>query len=240
MTAAGLGFGFVAGVLSILSPCVLPVLPLVMASAASAHRFGPFALTLGLISAFVGVGLFVATLGSAIGLDDTAFRAGAAVLLALFGAVLLSEGLERRFALAVSGFGGAAGRRLAALEPGGPAGQFLTGVLLGAVWSPCVGPTLGAASLLASERRDLAGVAGVMAAFAIGTALPLLVLGRLSHRAFTRWRARLAGGVRGGKLALGVASIAVAALILTGADHAIEAALVSTSPAWLTDLTTRY
>ena len=64
MGVSVLGFGFLAGILSILSPCVLPVLPLVFAPAGAAHRFGALALAAGLVTSFVVIGLFVATIGS--------------------------------------------------------------------------------------------------------------------------------------------------------------------------------
>jgi cytochrome c-type biogenesis protein len=129
---------------------------------------------------------------------------------------------------------------IARVTPEGLGGQFLLGALLGAVWSPCVGPTLGAASVLAAQGRDVASVAAVMAAFGLGTAVPLLLIGTLSREALGRWRGRLMGAGKAGKLVLGGAALAVAALILTGADRAIETALVAASPAWLTDLTTRF
>ena len=102
---------------------------------------------------------------------------------------------------------------------GGLGGQFLLGLLLGAIWSPCVGPTLGAASLFAAQGRDLASVASVMVAFGIGTALPLLILGVLSRQALARWRGGLAGAGRAGRLILGGAALAVGLLILTGVDR---------------------
>ena len=241
MAPTGLGLGFLAGILSILSPCVLPLVPLVMGPAASAHRLGVPALAAGLVVSFVAIGLFVATIGFTIGLDADLFRLVAAVLLALAGLLLLSGALQRRVALATGGaLGNAAHRLLARLAPAGLAGQFVIGLLLGAVWSPCAGPTLGAASLLAAQGRDLPQVAAIMAAFALGTAIPLLALGLLSRQAFQRWRGRLAGTGQAGRLVLGGASLAVALLILSGADHALETALVQVSPAWLTDVTTRF
>jgi cytochrome c biogenesis protein CcdA len=113
------------------------------------------------------------------------------------------------------------------------------GLLLGAVWSPCVGPTLGAASLLAAQGRDLASVAAVMGAFGLGTAIPLIAIGSLSRQVFLRWRGRLMSTARGGKVLLGGGALAVAVLILTGLDRPVEAALVAASPSWLTTLTTR-
>ncbi|MDE2582683.1 MAG: sulfite exporter TauE/SafE family protein [Rhodospirillales bacterium] len=240
MTVASLGFGFLAGLFSVLSPCVLPVLPLVFAPAASAHRFGALALAAGLVSAFVAIGLFVATLGFSIGLGGSVFRDGAAVLLGLLGVVLLSGSLQQRFALAAGGLGAAADRLARRLAPAGLGGQFVVGMLLGAVWSPCVGPTLGAASVLAAQGRDLPGVASVMLAFGAGTALPLVLLGRVSRTAFMRWRGRIMRAGAGGKLLLGGAALAVSVLILTGLDRTAEAALVQASPGWLIALTTRF
>jgi cytochrome c-type biogenesis protein len=234
------GLSLLAGALSTLSPCVLPLLPIVFGAAASRHRFGMVALGAGLVIAFVSVGLFVATIGFAAGLDFSVFRDVAAVLLAVIGIVLLSTSLQARFAVATGGMMGAGSRLLGRLDSGGLWGQFVLGLALGAVWSPCVGPTLGAASLLAAQQRHLAGVAMLMAAFGLGTAGPLLLVGALSRTALTRWRGRLTRGANAGKLTLGAIALAVAVLVLTGADHVVEAALVSASPSWLTTLTTSY
>ncbi|MGA9866809.1 MAG: cytochrome c biogenesis protein CcdA [Acetobacteraceae bacterium] len=235
-----IGFGFVAGVLSILSPCVLPVLPLVLGPAMAAHRLGLPALALGLVVSFVGIGLFVATIGFAIGLDGDVFRDASAVILAAVGILLLSEALQQRFALATAGVGNAGNRLMTRITPSGILGQFLLGLLLGAVWSPCGGPTLGAASVLAAQGKDIPAVASVMVAFGLGTAIPLLALGSLSRQAFARWRGRLMAAGKTGKLVLGVGALVIAAMILTGFDRSLETALVTASPVWLTDLTTRY
>ncbi len=240
MAPGSIAFGFVAGVLSTLSPCVLPLLPLVLGGAMAAHRYGMAALAAGLVLSFVGIGLFVATIGFSIGLDGDVFRSLSAVLLAGAGVVLLSGWLQRRLAVAASGVGSAGDRLLRRLSPGGLAGQLVIGLVLGAAWSPCVGPTLGAASLLAAQGRSLPAVGAVMAAFGLGTALPLLAVGMLSRAALLHWRGRMVGAGRAGRYALGGAALAVAALILTGADRPLEAALVGASPTWLTDLTTRF
>ncbi len=232
--------GFLAGVLSTLSPCVLPLLPLVVGAAISAHRWGALALAAGLAVSFTAVSLFVASVGFAIGLDGDVFRTLSAAVLLVVGLVLLSSRLQGRVAVAGSGVADAGNRLLTRLSPSGLGGQFVVGAVLGAVWSPCVGPTLGAASMLAARGTDMLAVGSVMLAFGLGAAAPLVLVSLLSRQAMLRWRGRMmqAGGV--GKLVLGGASVAVAVLILSGMDRQAEAALVAASPAWLTNLTTRF
>ena len=141
--------------LSVLSPCVLPLLPIVLGTAASAHRLGPVALAAGLAISFTAIGLFVATVGFAAGLDTGVFRTVSAILLIGVGLVLLVPKLQEQFALAAAPVSNWAGSYADNFTPGGLAGQFGLGLLLGAVWSPCVGPTLGAASVLAAKGEDL-------------------------------------------------------------------------------------
>src|SRR4051812_1051234 len=87
-----------AGVLSILSPCVLPLLPVVLTGAVAEHRLAPLALAAGVAVSFTSIGVFVATIGFSIGLDMTVFRMAAAVLLILVGAVLLVPRFQTQFA----------------------------------------------------------------------------------------------------------------------------------------------
>ncbi|WP_036281594.1 cytochrome c biogenesis CcdA family protein [Methylocystis sp. ATCC 49242] len=240
MAAGALGLAFLAGLLSVLSPCVLPLLPLVLGAAAAEHRLAPALLAFGVALSFVVIGLFVATIGFSIGLDGDAFRQAAAVLMIAFGAVLLTPALQTRIAAA----GGPLSDRLNSAFGDRPSnglfGQFGLGLLLGAVWSPCVGPTLGAASVLAARREDLGAVAATMGVFGVGAALPLLVLGMLSRQTMARWRDRLLSAGKRAKQALGALLLGLGVMIVTGADKTLEAWLVSASPEWLTQLTTRF
>jgi cytochrome c biogenesis protein CcdA len=240
MTAGALGLAFLAGVLTVLSPCVLPLLPIVLGAAASQHRLGPLALAGGLALSFTAIGLFVATIGFAAGLDTGFFRTVSAILLIGVGLVLLVPRLQEQFALAAAPVSNWAGGYADNFTPGGLGGQFGLGLLLGAVWSPCVGPTLGAASVLAAKGENLPQVALTMLAFGIGAALPLLLLGILSREALMRWRSRLMEGGKAGKMALGLILVAVGLLVATGLDKRLEAILVEASPDWLTQLTTRF
>ena len=240
MSIVSVGAGLLAGILSTLSPCVLPLLPLVIAAATSTHRSGAFWLAGGVAVSFTAAGLFIATVGFAIGLDEDVFRRASAILLILLGAALLSTTLQARLGAATGGLSSVGDRLIRRAAPTSGRGQLLVGILLGLVWSPCAGPTLGAASLLAAQRKDLGSVAAVMLAFGAGTTLPILMVASLSRQALMRWRSRMLSAGHLGKVAMGVSALMVGAVILTGADRSMEATLVSVSPAWLTDLTTRF
>jgi len=237
---ASYGLGFLAGLLSVLSPCVLPLVPIVVATALAAHPLGALALAFGLAICFTGVGLFIATTGFAIGLDAEWFRRLASLLLIGFGALLLSGSLQQRFSTATSSLGELGDQWLRRLRIDGLGGQLLVGLLLGLVWAPCVGPTLGAATLLASQAKSLPQVALVMALFGIGAALPLAVVGSVSGRLFVRARGNLLRVGAYGKYALGGLMAVLGMLMLTGWDHSLENILTRISPPWLTELTTRF
>ncbi|HMK90649.1 MAG TPA: cytochrome c biogenesis protein CcdA [Methylocystis sp.] len=240
MNAGAIGLALLAGLLSVLSPCVAPLLPLVLAAAAARSRFGPALLALGVSFSFVAIGLFVATIGFSIGLDDGVFRRIGAILMIAFGIVLLLPPLQARVAAAA----GPLSDRLDRLFRGAPVvatlGPFGLGLALGAVWSPCVGPTLGAASLLAARGQNLGEVALTMGAFGIGAAAPLLLLGLLSREVFARWRVGLLAGGTFLKQAMGALLLLLGGIVLFGLDKNLEAALVDASPEWLTSLTTRF
>ena len=240
MPITSIGAGLLAGILSTLSPCVFPLLPLVIGAATTTQRSGAYWLAGGVATSFTITGLFVATIGFAIGLDGDLFRTASAVFLVLLGLALISSSIQARLGVAAVGLAGAGDRIIRRLALTSAAGQFVVGALLGLVWSPCVGPTLGAASVLAAQRKDLGGVAAVMFAFGVGTTLPMLAVAVLSRTALQRWRKRMLSAGHFGKVAMGLSAVAVGVMILTGIDRQVETALVSASPAWLTDLTTQF
>jgi len=232
--------GFLAGVLTILSPCVLPLLPIVLGSALASHRYGAIALSVGAALSFTVVGLFVATIGFAAGLDGDVFRMIGGVLLLGFAALLFSQSLQDRFAFLATPLGARAQAAIGRLNPTGLAGQATLGLLLGFVWSPCVGPTLGIATTLAAQRQTLPQVAAVMLLFGLGAALPMLLVGILGRETLVRWRGGLLEAGKRGKQILGATMVVLAVVILTGTDRKLETVLVASSPHWLTALTTRY
>lgn len=239
LTATSYGLSFLAGVLSTLSPCVLPLVPILLGSAASTHRFGIFALVGGLMLSFTLIGVGLGSLGGSIGLEQDILRVVGGVLLIVFGAVLISARLQDSFSAAVSSLGMGQGM-LARFNLSGLHGQFLLGLLLGVVWSPCVGPTLGVAITLASQGQALAQVAAVMLIFSLGAGLPLLAIGMLSRQAMGKWRGRMMEAGQKAKTIFGAALLLIGVLVLSGADKDFEKWAVNAMPDWLVTLTSRY
>jgi cytochrome c biogenesis protein CcdA len=233
---ATLILAFLAGLLSVLSPCVLPLAPIVIAGAASKDPRGPVALALGLALTFGIVGGTVASFGVEFGATD-ALRFVAAAIMVAAGLTLLipalSHAVERALA-PLARFGEALSNRLPAA---GLLGSFAAGIVLAFAWAPCVGPTLGAAFALAASGGSLAAAMATMFVFALGAALALLAagfgLGKLAGR-----RA-LASPARFGRAALAIVLIVAGGAILTGLDRRFEAAVVQATPDWFVALTTR-
>jgi cytochrome c-type biogenesis protein len=235
-----LALAFAAGLLSILSPCVLPLVPIVLGAAIVAHPLGAVALAAGLSLSFTVLGLLLALVGFGLGIDAGMLRLAAAAIMVGLGMILLVPSWQARLAAAGGPISGWADRRFGGGASSGLGGQFGIGLLLGAVWAPCVGPTLGAASLLASQGHDLLRVALTMAVFGVGAALPLILLGLLSRATLMGVRSRLMSAGKLGKGLLGAAFIVIGVVIVSGVDKRIEATLVAASPPWLTQLTTSF
>ncbi len=232
---AALPLAFAAGVLTIFSPCVLPLAPIVVASARAQDPRGPIALGLGLAATFGVVGGALASFGVEFG-DSALARAASAAIMIVIGAALLlpaiGDAIERRL-----GFVGVAADVLGKRLPSaGLAGQAAAGVVLAFAWAPCAGPILGAALLLAARGGSPAAAIVTMTAYALGAAGALLAVGYAIGRVAAKARFAWAGA--GGRVALGAAFALIGALVLTGLDHPIEAVLVAAMPNWLTAFAT--
>lgn len=233
---AAIPLALFAGVVGVLSPCVWPLVPVVTSSAATGGRAGMVWLAAGMSLSFAVAGTVLTFVLVSAGIDPELFRYVAAVLLvgaALFLLVRpLGDAAARMLSGVVgrSGVGAAAGRAPGSIAP---SGQFGMGALLGVVWLPCVGPTLGAAIALASLGQSLPMAFLVMLAYGIGTAGVLLVAGFASEAGLRRWRP---GGLKGGawgKNLLGGSLLALGVAVLLGADKWLEARAVDLLPAWI-------
>jgi cytochrome c biogenesis protein CcdA len=235
----GLALSYSAGALSTLSPCVLPLLPIILFGALEQHAWGPVALAAGLSASFASVGILLASLGFSIGIDPTAFRLGVAALTLIIGIVLLIPALQSRFALVAAPVAIGGQVLVDRLRPSGIGGQFVLGILLGAIWSPCSGPTLGAAIGLAAQSETAGRAAIVMATFSLGAVTPILALAYGSRQAIFARRNLLARISRIAKPLVGAALVSIGAFVLTGFDKVVEASLTSAMPDWLVTVTTR-
>ncbi len=228
-------FAYLAGLLTLINPCVVPVLPIVLASALNAGRSGPWALAAGLTVSFVAFGMFVTTIGYSIGLTQERLAQIGALVMIMFGLVLLVPAFSRRFEAATQGVAGAANKQMLGLDLGGNSGQFFGGVLLGAVWSPCIGPTLGGAIALASQGESLLWAMLIMLFFAFGVSTLILGLSWGAQSALRSRTEALKSLAERSKPILGVVFVAVGLMIYFKIHHIIERWALQTLPAWLLD-----
>lgn len=231
---------FVAGLVTILNPCVLPLIPILIGSALGKSRAGPLALAGGLVTSFTLFGFGVIAFGYSLGIDEGAVRGFAGALLLVAGAVLLVPQAQAALSAAaapITGFGNA---RLAQVSDEGWHGQAIIGLLLGIVWAPCVGPTLGVAIAAASQGQDLLASFVIFLAFGLGVAASILAFAYGSRRALGERRKVLQNLARYGKPAFGAALVLVGLMVMTGADKLVEAALLDLMPAGLIAFSTGF
>ena len=227
---------YLAGLLTLINPCVLPVLPIVLVSALNADRYGPLALAAGMSLSFVAFGVLITAFGSSIGLTQDRFAQIGAVLMIAFGTILIVPMFARRFELATAGIAAGADTQIGQMDTSGNKGQFMGGLLLGAVWSPCIGPTLGGAIALASQGESLGYAALIMVFFALGVSTLILGLGFGAREAIRKRAQALRGIAERSKPILGFTFIAVGLMLYFKLNHYIEAWALSVMPIWLQDL----
>ena len=228
--------GYVAGLLTLINPCVLPILPVVLASSLQAGRAGPLALAAGMSLSFVALGLGISIAGRSLGLTEESVSNAAAVLMIGFGAILLVPSFSARFATATAGVGSGADATLDRIGTQGISGQFVGGMLLGAVWSPCIGPTLGGAISLASQGENLVWAGLIMVAFALGVSTIILTLAYGAQSVLRRRKEAMMRISQASRPVLGIVFIAVGFAILFKLHHAAEIWVLDNLPPWFTEL----
>jgi cytochrome c biogenesis protein CcdA len=231
---------YVAGVVTLLNPCVLPILPIIVATALGESRFGPAALAAGLTVSFSTLGLLLIAFGFSLGLDPSVVRMIAALILIAAGVILLVPAAQLAFASATQPLVQGGNQLLGRISGRGVAGQFAIGVVLGLVWTPCVGPTLGVAIASASQGKNLGEAFVVFFVFGLGVSTALMAFAYGARQALAARKAAYQSAARWGKPSLGALLILVGLMIATGLDKIAEAALLRIMPAWLIDITVRY
>ena len=228
--------GYAAGLLTLINPCVLPILPIVLATALQAGRYGPLVLAAGMSISFVTLGMLVAVFGRAVGITEETLSSAAAVLMIGFGLVLLVPAFSARFATATAGLSAQADDSMNQIDQQGLTGQFVGGILLGAVWSPCIGPTLGGAISLASQGESLVQATAIMVTFALGVSTTIVALGYGAQSVIRRRQAAMRKIANIARPLMGAVFVAVGLAILFKLHHLAEFWALENLPAWFTDI----
>ncbi|QFT78443.1 cytochrome c biogenesis CcdA family protein [Erythrobacter sp. THAF29] len=231
---------FVAGLVMILNPCVLPLVPILVASALGKSRAGPIALAGGLVTSFTLFGFTVIAFGYSLGINEQAVSLLAGALLAISGIVLLIPRTQAALVAVAAPMANFGNRRLEKLSGNGAGGQYAVGLLLGVVWAPCVGPTLGVAIAAASRGEDLLGSFLIFLIFGLGVATSALAFAYSSRKAIGERRRTMQAIAAYGKPLFAIALLVVGAMVITGLDKAIEIALLDALPPEVITFTTGF
>ena len=236
-------FAFVAGVLSILAPCTLPVVPLVLGAGAGGGRNRPVGLVIGLALSFVAVTIVLASILAALGISTSGLRLVAVVAVGTVGLTLVWQGLAHylevvfrplvrpgmRLATGRSATLGSPQNRVETDRAGGLWSGLAIGAAIGLVWAPCVGPIMAGTIAVAATRGPTLEAAAIAFAYVGGAAIPLL--------AAARWGRAIANGPRGFlsgqtmRRSFGAVTVAAAVIIATGFDASIQSAVTDALPA---------
>jgi cytochrome c-type biogenesis protein len=175
-TMVDLPLAFSAGVLTIAAPCILPMLPILLGvSVQDGNRLRPLFIALGFVTAFSGLAFLFGAFSSALGLSQETLRDGALVVLAVFGVLMV---WPRPFQLLAARMSGLINRidAVGARAGSGNLGGLILGASMGAVWTPCAGPALGAILALVAGAQDPGRSALLLICYAAGAGLPMLAI----------------------------------------------------------------
>jgi cytochrome c biogenesis protein CcdA/thiol-disulfide isomerase/thioredoxin len=222
-------FAFAAGILTIVAPCTLPVLPAVLGGGIGPGRHRLLGLCLGFGGTFLALTFLIASALAALGLTSSTLRPVAALVLLAAGATLALPAIGRLVERVVQRRGGPPGPLASTGNPGdsGFWRGLAMGSALGLIWAPCVGPLMGpviAAAVV--EGPTLEGVA-VGGAYVVGAVIPIAIIAAMGRRVTRRVDARATDQVR---RAFGAGMVVVALVVLTGTDASLAATLTAAFP----------
>ena len=226
-------WAYLAGTLTLINPCVLPLLPVIIAAAFQGSRVGPLMLAAGLTLSFAVLGVGVTAFGHLAGIDELLINRTAAVVMVLFGTILLVPRAQAALSRVASPVASRANVGIDRVRGAGAGGQLAVGMLLGAVWSPCIGPTLGGAIGLAASGENLGQAGATMLAFGIGVSTVLLGLAYGSREILMARRERLMAWMPWAKPIMGAALLLVGLAVFFHLDRIIESRLLDAMPDWL-------
>lgn len=229
---------WLAGSLSTLSPCVFPLLPMVLAGVVQANRWGPLLMGIGMALSFAGVGVLLGTLGPILGFDQEHIRMFGAVILMVMGLVIWLPTLNERFTQWMTPLASGAHAMSAHWQGHTLMSALMLGALLGLVWSPCSGPLLASALILAASENDGWSGAVVLGFFGLGAATPLVVVAYASRQAFQAMRQRVQDHGKLAKKIMGAMIFFTGLAVAFSADQWLAEHVLHLLPeAWLQTIT---
>lgn len=230
---------FMAGISTTLSPCVIPVIPLVIGGASRSSHLGPLYLLFGFICSFTLTGTFAVMLLFKLGLPLEILSKSAAILLVFVGGFLLFPSLDELLKKITNRTSDLGTRLTQKLDLSNIWGQFAMGTLIGLIWAPCTGPTLGAAISLASQGENLLQSFLVMLSFSFGACFPLSIYGVIANSwAKQRWRMSTLGTKL--RKIIAILFMIIGLSILFGWQKTFEAWVLSKLPDWWVEILNKY
>ncbi len=233
-------FAFISGVVTILSPCILPVLPIVLSGSITGGRAKPYGIVTGFVASFTAFTLALTVMVQALGISADVLRAAAVVIIIAFGLVLLVPKLSYWYEMLVSKLASLGRRRNPVSADAGGIRGFGSGLAvgssLGLVWTPCVGPIMASVTALALTQRVDGGALFITLAYALGTAIPMFAVIKGGRALLEKVPVLLRNTARIQKV-FGVLLIVVAISIFFGFDRRFQAAVLDIFPWYGTGLT---
>lgn len=225
-------FAFAAGLVTVLAPCILPVLPIVLSGGAVQGHLRPWGIIVGVVLSFSVFTLALSWAVQQLGLSPNFSRNFGIVVLGTLGALFLIPNALAKFEGWMSARLSRSGKPT---QRHGFGGGFLLGLSLGVVWTPCAGPILAGVVAAAQTGQVDGGLAAVTIAYAIGAALPMGLIAVLGQRIVTRvrWLSQRLNRIQ---QFFGVVLIAVAILMATNIDRNLQSWIIDRTPSWLPQL----
>jgi cytochrome c biogenesis protein CcdA len=234
------GLIFLAGVLTIFAPCVLPVLPIILGSTFSKNKFNPVYLVIGLMISFTLSGFFISRYGSLIGLSADNIKLISGLLMLFFGLSYVINPINEFIQSKLSRLSQIGHLSSSKLDENNPIHILILGALLGLIWSPCSGPSLGIAIGLASQKESSFQGLQMMSVFSLGAGLSLLLFSYLSLTVSKNFFKKLVSWSKNFKNNFGYLLVVISCLIIFNLDKKIEFYLLKMTPQFLIDLSLRF
>jgi len=216
---------FISGILTVFSPCVLPILPIILASGIDGNTKRIKGTIFGLVFSFTITSLLLATFVRVLGIPADTVRLFAIALLVVFGISLVFPSLWQTVQITIEKYWHFQPKK----REDGFVGGFLTGVSLGIVWTPCIGPVLAAVATLAAVSSFSFSTVLIALAYAIGTSIPLYYIAKGGSN-FSRKLDFVKKENHKIRQIFGLIVLASALFIWTGADRALQAWTLSNLP----------